>query len=58
MKDEFVHNNPQYIVVERFVRLEEKVVDIYCNMTLLMMSLENKIRLFGEVVGSNSDSGS
>jgi hypothetical protein len=37
------------------VRLEEKVVDISCNMALLMVALANKLRPFGEVGGSNSE---
>jgi hypothetical protein len=53
MANESVHNNPQDLVEERFVMLEEKVVDISCNMTLLMVDLTKKLRLFGEVGGSN-----
>ena len=33
MVDEFVHNNPQYLTKERFMRLEEKFVDTSRNMT-------------------------
>jgi hypothetical protein len=35
------------------VRLEEKVVDISCNMSLLIVALKRKIRPFKEVGGSN-----
>jgi hypothetical protein len=37
------------------VRLEEKVIDISCNMTLLMVALANNLRPFREVGGSNSE---
>jgi len=47
-------NNPRDEVEERFSNLEEQVVDISCNMVLLMESLANKISLFEEVRGSNS----
>jgi hypothetical protein len=47
MVNEFVHNNPQDPMEERFVRLEEKVFDISYNMTLLMEAMENKFRSFG-----------
>jgi hypothetical protein len=42
MVDESIHNNPQDPVEEIFVRLEEKVIDISHNMTLLMVALANK----------------
>jgi hypothetical protein len=57
MVDESIHNNPWDAVEERFVRLEEKVVDISCNMALLMVALVNKFGPFGEVGGSNSEVG-
>jgi hypothetical protein len=37
------------------VRLEEKVVDISCNMSLLMVALASKFRPFREVGGLNSE---
>jgi hypothetical protein len=37
------------------VRLEEKVVDISHNMSLLMVALASKLRPFREVGGSNSE---
>jgi hypothetical protein len=40
------------------VRLEEQVVDIFRNMTLLVAALTNKLESFGEVGGSNSKIGS
>jgi len=36
------------------VRVEEKVVDIYHNMSLLMEALASKLGLFEEFGGSNS----
>jgi hypothetical protein len=53
MADEYVHNNPQDLAEEIFERLEEKVVDISCNMALLMVVLARKIIIFGDVGGSN-----
>jgi hypothetical protein len=47
-------NNPRDEVEERFSNLEEQVVDISCNMVLLMESLVNKFVSFREVGGSNS----
>jgi hypothetical protein len=38
-------------------KLEEQVVDISCNMALLMVNLMNKFIPFWEVVGSNSEIG-
>jgi hypothetical protein len=55
MVDEFVHNNPQDLVEEIFVRLEEKVTDISHNMSLLMVALASNLRPFREVGGSNSE---
>jgi hypothetical protein len=46
MADEYVHNDPQDPGEDIFVRLEEKVDNISCNMTLLMEALANKIRSF------------
>jgi hypothetical protein len=43
---------------ERFVRLEEKVIDISRNMSLLMVALARKLGPFREVGGSNSEIGS
>jgi hypothetical protein len=54
MVDESSHNNPWDEVEERFSKLEEQVIDISCNMALLMVALENKFGPFGEVGGSNS----
>jgi len=53
MANEYIHNNPQDPVEERFVKLEEKFVDISCNMSLLMKTLSRKIKLFREVGGLN-----
>jgi hypothetical protein len=39
------------------MRLEEKFVDIFHNMSLLMEALENNFGLFGEVGGSKSEIG-
>jgi hypothetical protein len=54
MVDEYVHNNPRDPIEEKFVRLEEKVIDISCNMSLLMVALASKLRPFIEVGGLNS----
>jgi hypothetical protein len=53
MSDEFVHKNPRDPAKERFVRLEEKFIDIYHDMSLFMMALTSKIRPFREVGCSN-----
>jgi hypothetical protein len=58
MVDGYVHNNPQYPIEERFMRLEEKVTNISCNMFLLMVDLASKLGPFGEVGGSNLEMGS
>jgi hypothetical protein len=58
MADESVHNNPQYLAEERFARLEDQVVDISHNMSLLIMALANKFGLFREVGGLNLEIGS
>jgi hypothetical protein len=39
MVDEYIHNNPQDVVEEIFVRLEENFLDISHNMALIMMAL-------------------
>lgn len=55
MVDEFVHNNAWDLAEERFVRLEEQVIDISCNM-ILMAALANNLGPFGlGVGGSNSE---
>jgi hypothetical protein len=54
MDDEYVHNNPRDLMEERFVRLEEKVANISCNMSLLMAALVRNLGLFKEVGGLNS----
>jgi hypothetical protein len=54
MADEFFHDNPQDPVEERLVGLEEKFVDIYCNMSSLMVALESTLTPFKEVLVSNS----
>jgi hypothetical protein len=51
MENEYVHSNTQDVVEERFSRLEEEVVDIPCNMTLLVVALANNFKPFGEVGG-------
>jgi len=58
MEDDFVHNNPRDGTKERFARLEEQVVNISCNMALVMESLANDFSPFEEVVGSNLEVGS
>jgi hypothetical protein len=70
MVDESSRNNPWGEVEERFSKMEGKVVDISCNMSLLMESLKNKfgplgtvgdsnkqVWTFGEVGGSNTKFG-
>ena len=56
--DAFVHNNPRDPTKERFARLEEKFIDISCNMSLLIVDLANKFEPFREVSVSNSKFGS
>jgi hypothetical protein len=53
MENESTHNNSQDVVENRFLRLEEQVVDISRNMALLMKALANKFGPFEEVGGSN-----
>jgi hypothetical protein len=55
---ESLHKNPLYIAKERFVRLEEKVANILCNISLLMASLASNIGTFKVVGGSNLEIGS
>jgi hypothetical protein len=47
MVDESIHNNPWDAIEERFVRLEEKFVDISQSMALLMAVLMKNCRHFG-----------
>jgi hypothetical protein len=54
MEDDFSHRNPHDEVIERFMKLEEQVVDISHNMSPLMVALENKFGIFGEVGSSKS----
>jgi len=54
MAGKSIHNNPQDLVEERFVRLEEQVTNINGNMNLLMADLVSNIEWFREVGGSNS----
>jgi len=58
MVEKSIHNNPWDLAKDRFVRLEEKVVDIFFNMSLLFVVLTSNIELFGEVGGSNLEIGS
>jgi hypothetical protein len=58
MADEFGHNNPRDLIEERFVRLEEKFIEISHNVPLLMVALVRKIKPFEEVGGLNSNIGS
>jgi hypothetical protein len=53
MENKSVHNNPRDLEEEIFERLEAQVIDINCNMNLLMVTLEINIRSFREVGGSN-----
>jgi hypothetical protein len=57
MADESVYNKPRD-PIERFARMEEQVVDISCNMSLLMAALASKLIPFREVGGLNSEIGS
>jgi hypothetical protein len=58
MVDEFFqYNNPEDVVEDKVVRIEEKVIDIYHKMALLMVDLVKKFKPFGEVGGSNSEFG-
>jgi hypothetical protein len=55
MGDESVHNNSRDPIEERFERLEAQVVDINCNMNLLMAALASKLLPFRDDGGSNSE---
>jgi hypothetical protein len=54
---ESIQNNTQDAMEEIFLRLKEKIVDIFCNMSLFMVALENKFGHFKEVGGSNTEVG-
>jgi hypothetical protein len=58
MENGYVHKNHQDPKKEIFVRIEEKFIDISCNMVVLMATLATNLRKFREVGGSNSDIGS
>jgi len=55
MENEYVHNNPQDPIDERFERLEAQVTDISCNMNLLMVAIARNIGPFKDDGGSNSN---
>jgi hypothetical protein len=55
MADKFVHNNPRNPMEERFLKLEEKFVDVSRNMALLMEALASNLEPFEDVGGSNSE---
>jgi hypothetical protein len=55
MANESIHKNPQDLVEERFMRMEDQVVDISHNISLLTAALERNLKPFGEVAGSNSE---
>jgi hypothetical protein len=57
MEDESNCNNPLDETEEIFSKLEEQVVDVSHNMTLLVVALENKFGLLGDVGGFNSEVG-
>jgi len=57
MVDESIHNNPWDATEERFMKIEEKVVDISSNMALLMEALSNKFETFEEVGSSKLEVG-
>jgi len=48
-------NNPQDHANETFAWMEAQVVDINYNVSLLMVDLTNKLELFGEDEGSNTE---
>jgi len=58
MDDESVHNNPRVVANEISARMEEKVLDISCNMSFLMATIASKLKLYGEDGGFNSEIGS
>jgi predicted neutral ceramidase superfamily lipid hydrolase len=53
MVDDSIHKNTQDTSEESFLRIEEKVVDISHNMSLLMVVITNNFGPFREVGGSN-----
>jgi hypothetical protein len=57
MADDYIHNNPWDAMEEIFFRLEERVVNISCNISLLMVALENRFVPFRKVGVSNSEDG-
>jgi hypothetical protein len=48
MPDESIHNNPYDVEEERFVKLEEQVVDTSHNMAFFMVNL---VKHFGHFLG-------
>jgi hypothetical protein len=52
MVDEY-NNNPWDELEEIFSKLEAQVIDISCNMAILMVALENKFGPFKEFGSSN-----
>lgn len=48
MANKLVYDNPQYLAKERFTWLEVQVIDMNHNVILLMKTLTNKLKLFGE----------
>jgi hypothetical protein len=57
MADEFFHKNPRDATKERFMRLEEKFVEISHNIVVLMVTLVNNFEPFEDFGGSNSKVG-
>lgn len=55
MVNESIYDNPQYLKKDRFVWLEEKVVDINYNVSLLLVVITNKLSLLEEDGGSNAE---
>jgi hypothetical protein len=55
MANNSFHNNPQYMEEERFVRLEEKFIEISHNMFLLVEALASNLGPFKEIGSSNSE---
>jgi len=53
--DESIHNNPQDIEEERFARMEDQVIDISRNMSLLIEDISRNIKPFGDIGGCNSE---
>lgn len=52
MANEYMFNNPLDVAREIFARLKEQVVDISCNINLIVVALENKFGI-REFRGSN-----